>query len=188
MRTNRFVIGVVLAASLAMARGSVEAKEEHFHAQFAGIDTNKDDFTFPDGPPGAQYADVAGKSTLGKYTAQAVGASELDNKTCTPPGGGSGVEAVLVDEVWVLSFPATGEQLFLQLGPGVQLGCINPTTRVSSGQTTLDVIGGTGRFEGATGSLVKTFQAIALALPPPPGKGLFANFTGTLDGTIEFAQ
>jgi hypothetical protein len=90
--------------------------------------------------------------------------------------------------VWVLSFPATGEQLFLQLGPGVQLGCINPTTRVSSGQTTLDVIGGTGRFEGATGSLVKTFQAIALALPPPPGKGLFANFTGTLDGTIEFAQ
>jgi hypothetical protein len=188
MRKQRFVIGMILGIGLTVAVGSVEAKDKEFHADFAGLDTNKDDFTFPGGTPGAEYATVAGQSTLGQYMAQAVGKFQPDDKTCTPPGGGSGVETVGVDEVWVLSFPATGEQLFLRLAPGVQLACIDPQTRVASGQITLDVSGGTGRFEGATGTLVKTFQAIALALPPPPGKGLLASFTGTFDGTIELAK
>src|SRR5262249_19726420 len=49
MRKNRFVIGVVLGMSLAVAAGSVEAKEakeKQFHASFAGTDTYKDDFSF----------------------------------------------------------------------------------------------------------------------------------------------
>jgi hypothetical protein len=179
---------MILGIGLTVAVGSVEAKDKEFHADFAGLDTNKDDFTFPGGTPGAEYATVAGKSTLGQYMAQAVGKFQPDDKPCPLPDGRSGVEAVGVDEVWVLSFPATGEQLFLRLGSGVQLGCIDPQTLVSRGQITLDVNGGTGRFAGAKGTLVKTFQAIVLALPPPPGQGLFASFTGTFDGTIELAK
>jgi len=61
---------------------------------------------------------------------------------------------------------------------------------VISGQETFDVSGGTGRFAGATGTIVKTFQFIGLAEPfaNPPGKGYFGSLTGTFDGTIELAK
>jgi hypothetical protein len=187
MRKHQFVIGLVLGIGLAVAVNSVEAKDKPFHASFAGTNTNKDDFSFT-GTPG-NYATVAGKSTLGHYTAQLVVELPPDGLTCTLPGGGSGVEYVFVGEVFVLSFTATGEQLFLRLSPSVTShGCFDLSTGVFGGQTTFDVSGGTGRFAGATGTIVKTFQSIVLALPPPPGKGLFTSFTGTFDGTINFAK
>src|SRR5712691_7533944 len=103
MRKNKFVIGVILGVGLAVAVGSVEAKEKPFHASFVGTFTNKDDFSFT-GTPGADYITVAGKSTLGQYTAQLVAQLSPDGNTCPLPGGGSGVELVFVGEVIVLSF------------------------------------------------------------------------------------
>jgi hypothetical protein len=186
MGTRSFIMGSTLVL-LAIVSSSVEARDKPFHARFVGTATNKDDFSFT-GTPGF-YDTVAGKSTLGPYTAQLVVEEPPDGQTCTLPGGGSGVESVFVGEVIVLSFAATEEQLFLRLSPSVTShGCLDLTTGVLSGQTTFDVSGGTGRFEGATGTIVKTFKIIVLALPTPPGKGVFASFTGTFDGTIEFAQ
>jgi hypothetical protein len=188
MHKSRFVKGIVLGIALAVFAGSVEAREKSFHASFVGTGTNKDDFSFSGVPAG--YSTVAGKSTLGPYTAQLVGENPPDGQTCPLPGGGSGVELVFVGEVVVLSFAEKAEQLFLHLSPSVTShGCFDPATGVATGQTTLDVSGGTGRFAGATGTIVKTFKNIILALPPsPPGKGLFANFTGAFAGTIELAQ
>ena len=185
MSTQRFIIGVVLGIGLAVAAGSVEAKEKSFHASFAGTIINKDDFSFT-GTPGS-YSTVAGKSTLGPYTAQSVFEASPNDKTCTLPGGGSGVEFVITGEVFVLSFTEKGDQVFLNLSPSGQLACVDPATGVTLGQLTFDVGGGTGRFAGATGTIVKTLKVIGLA-PPPPGKGLFSSFTGTFDGTIEFAK
>jgi hypothetical protein len=90
----------------------------------------------------------------------------------------------------VLSFTDREEQLFLRLSPNVTShACFDPTGGAFTGQTTFDVTGGTGRFDGASGSIVKTFKAIPLALPPsPPGKGSFYSFTGTFDGTINLAK
>ena len=185
MRKPRFVIGIVLGIGLTVAGGSVEARDKSFHAHFAGTNTNKDDFSFP-GTSGVAYITVAGKSTLGPYTAQAVSAWQLDNKTCTPPGGGSGVEIAGVAEVFALSFIATGEQLFLNLSPG-QLGCCSATGGCT-GQITFTVSGGTGRFAGATGTIVKTVKDMPLAPPDSPSsRGFFDSFTGTFDGTIELA-
>jgi len=172
---------------LAVAGGSVEAKDKSFHASFAGIGTNKDDFSFT-GTPGF-YAPVAGKSTLGQYTALLAGEAQLDRNTCTPPGGGSGVELAFVGEVFVLSFTERGDQFFLNLSPGGQLACFDPATRVASGQFTFDVSGGTGRFAGATGTIVQTWKFIGVAsLSSPPVRGFFGGLTGTFDGTIELAE
>src|SRR5713226_6600565 len=188
MRKNKFVIGFVLGVGLAVAVGSVEAKEKPFHASFAGTISNKDDFSFT-GTLGF-HGIVAGKSTQGQYTAQLVVEAPPDGNTCPLPGGGSGVELVFVGEVVILSFTTTGEQLFLHLSPGVTShACLDLATGANSGQTTFDVSGGTGRFAGATGTIVKTWQAIILApSASPPGKGFFESFTGTFDGTIEFAE
>ena len=189
MRKNRFAIGFVLGMGLAVAAGSVEAKEKQFHASFAGTATNKDGFSYTGGPF-TGYDAVAGKSTLGPYTAQLVVDVSPDDHTCPLPGGGSGVELVSVGEDVVLSFPATGEQLFLRLSPSfTSHECLDPATRVASGRVTFDVSGGTGRFAGATGTIVKIWQGVKLAPPAsPPGIGYFSNFTGTFDGTIELAQ
>ena len=187
MRKQRFVIGMVLGVGLAVAVGSVEAKDKEFHAHFAGTDTSTSEISFPGTTPGADYIVVAGESTLGQYTAQAVSDWELDGKTCTRASGGSGVEIAGVAEVFVFSFTATGEQLFLTLSPG-QVGCCSDTG-VCTGQPTFAVSGGTGRFAGATGTIVKTVTVFGLAPPDSPSsQGFFGSFTGTFDGTIEVAQ
>src|SRR2546428_2695775 len=135
MRTNRFVIGVLLGIGLAVAVGSVEAKEKPFHANFVGTIINKDDFSFVGEP--ATYSTVAGKSTLGQYTAQIVAEVPADGMPCLP--GGGGLEFVYVGEVVVLSFAKRGEQLFLRLNPNVTShACLDTSTGVGTGQTTFD--------------------------------------------------
>lgn len=188
MRKNRFIVGVVLGIGLAVAVGSVEARDKQFHASFVGTDINKDDLSFTGTP--AAYLTVVGKSTLGPYTAQLVVEAPPDGQTCPLPGGSSGVELVFVGEVAVLSFAEREEQLFLRLSPSVTShACFDLTAGVATGQTTFDVTGGTGRFEEATGTIVKTWKAITLApLASPPGKGYFDSFTGTFDGTINLTK
>jgi hypothetical protein len=188
MHSSKVILGMVLGISLVMASSRVEAKDKQFHASFVGTDTNKDDFSFTGTP--AAYLTVAGKSTLGEYTAQLVVEAPPDGQTCALPGGGSGVELVFVGEVAVLSFADREEQLFLHLSPNVTShACFDLTAGVATGQTTFDVTGGTGRFDGASGTIVKTWKFIVLASPPsPPGKGFFGSFTGTFDGTINLAK
>ncbi len=190
MHKSRFVTGIVLGMSLAITVGSVEAKEKPFHASFVGNATNKDDLSFTGSTP-VGYSTFAGKSTLGPYTGQLVGENPVETplKQCPLPGGGSGVELVFVGEEVVLSFAATQDQLFLHLDPSVTShACFDPAAGVGTGQTTLAVSDGTGRFAGATGTIVKTFKFISLTVSPPASKGFFGSFTGTFDGTIELAK
>jgi len=191
MRKHKFVIGFVVGIGLAVALGSVEAGDRPFKARFAGTCANKDDFSFTGTP--AHSCTVAGKSTQGPFTAQSVGETPADGQTCPLPGGGSGVELAFVGDVTVLSFAATEEQLFLHLSPSVtNRACFDPTTGVFTpvgGQTVFAVSGGTGRFAGATGTLIEIWTGNLLAPPAsPPGKGFFTNFTGTFEGTIELAK
>src|SRR5262245_42777261 len=109
MCKKRFVTGVVLGMGLALAASSIEAREQRFRAHFAGTDTFKGDFSFTGGGS-VDYFTIAGNSTLGNYTAQGVFEGQPTGNTCPLPDGGSGVEFAAVDEVFVLSFTATGEQ------------------------------------------------------------------------------
>ena len=185
MATRSFILSLALVLMLAIAVGSVEARAKPFHASFVGSSTNKDDFSFTGTPGASSYNVFAGKGTLGPYTGQLVAELPLDGKTCLLPGGGSGLEFVFVGEAVVLSFAASDAQLFFHLSPSVTShACFDPTTGVTTGQTTFDVSGGTGRFAGATGTIIKTWKFIFLAPASPPGKGIFGSFTGTFDGTI----
>src|SRR5262249_6212624 len=188
MRKQRFIIGLVVGMGLAIAGASVEAKEKQFHAPFAGTCLSIEGFSYTSTPE--NLCPVAGKSTLGGYTAQLVAELQPDGNTCAVAGGGSGVGLVVRGEDFVLSFTKKGEQLFLHLSPhSTSHACFDPATGVNLGQVTFEVNGGTGRFEGATGTIVKTFKFIGLAPPAsPPGKGFFGSFTRTLAGTIKLAK
>lgn len=188
MRKNILVLGVVLGISLTIATVRAEEKERAFDANFVGSCTNKDDFSFTG--PSIFHCTVTGKSNRGKYSAQAVVEASPDGETCTLPSGGNGVRYLFAGEVFVLSFPGSGDQIFLDLSSSSpSYGCFDTATGLFLGQTTFDVNGGSSRFEGATGTIVKTWRALLLAPPAsPPGKGSFFSFGGIFDGSIKFAK
>jgi hypothetical protein len=193
---THLLAGAVCAVSLCGAAIADERQPEaahragrqRFHAKIAGTCTNKDDFSFTGTtaglfPGGALrvHCVVAGNSTHGRYTAQILAEQQVTANTCTQPGA-TGLEANVTAFVLVLSLNATQEQLFLTSKSGTQ--CLTPPGTVAGGTGKLDVIGGTGRFEGATGTLVGIVSPIALAFSALGGDGFLSAFSGTLDGRI----
>ena len=61
MEKRAFIMGVALVL-LAIAGGSVEAREKPLHAQFVGTLTDKTDFTFPGGPLSSNRAKFYGSA------------------------------------------------------------------------------------------------------------------------------
>ena len=172
-----------------------EAPEAHgtqpFRASVAGVCMNKDDFAFTKAPVlGATggalriYCDLIGDSTHGRLTFQAVAEEDFSPASCTLAGGLSGgFQFPLTGYMIVLTFTTEQDQLYLSLISGSECG--NPAiTPIGIGQATLKVLGGTGRFVGASGMLSHSWSDVTLALSVLGGDGFFASFNGTLDGLI----
>ncbi len=198
MKLRRSVVVIVCAASLcgvAFAQGRGGRPHvpgaQLFHATMAATAVNKDDFSFSGAPlfngtSGAirASATVTGDSTHGRYSAHGLFEATYANPfpPCAQPGGAGGIEAVYKGFVLVMTFNATHDQLFLALSGGSD--CFNPTAGVSIGQVTFKVIGGTGRFAGATGTLVNPYKAVGLAASALGPNGFFNAVAGTFDGFI----
>ena len=199
MRTHRLPIVVISTALLSGAAFAQELPRviphisgtQPFHGTLAATAVNKDDFSFTGTPPfngmsGALRASatIAGDSTHGHYTAQGLFEAIYTNPypVCTQPGGGGGIQSVYKAFVLAMSFRETHDQLFLALSSGTD--CFNPIAGVSTGQVTFKVIGGTGRFEGATGTVVNPYKALGLAASALGPNGFFNAVTGTFDGFI----
>lgn len=163
-----------------------------FSATLSGTCTNKDDFSFTGVPAGLIpgqalriYCVTAGRSTQGHYTAQILAEEQLTGNPCQSPAGAPGGEAAVRAYLIVLSFAATDEQLFLRLnGSGKYTECLTGPGTTAPGRATLDVIGGTGRYEGAAGTLTNVINPIALAFSALGGDGFLSAFSGTLDGFL----
>jgi hypothetical protein len=197
MKWNRLAIVAVCAAALSGAAFAEEPPQtslvpgvQPFHATIAGTCTNKDDFSFTGTPPALApggalriHCVLAGNSTQGRYTAQALSELLVTATPCTVAGGVSGLQADAKGFLVVLTFTTTDDQLFLKLGSGGS-ECLTPPGVVAPGRATLLVIGGTGRFQRATGTLESAFNPIALAFSALGGDGFFSAFSGTLDGFL----
>ena len=198
MKLHRFSTVVVCAASLCVAASAQERPDviarvsgnQPFHAGIAGTCTNKDDFSFTGTAAGLApglalriHCVVAGKSTHGQYTAQILAEEQVTPNPCMTAAGAGGLEAAVKGFIVVLSFAATEDQLFLRLGGG-GTQCLTAPGTVAPGQATLSVLGGTGRYQGATGSVVSLINPIALAFSALGGDGFLSAFSGTLDGFI----
>jgi hypothetical protein len=199
MKLHRFTITVLCAATLCMAAAGQEqaaalphvAGMQPFHATFAATSVNKDDFAFSttplfNGASGAIRASVTmtGDGTHGHFTGQglfeAIFTSPLP--VCAQPGGGGGIQSAYKGFVLVITFSSRQDQLFLALTNGSD--CFNPAIGISSGQITFKAIGGTGRFEGASGTLVNPYTGIGLAASALAPSGFFNAVAGTLDGFL----
>jgi hypothetical protein len=167
------------------------AGTQPFRAAMTGTCTNKDDFSFTGAPAGLApgqslrvHCVVAGRSTAGFYTAQILAEEQLSANMCSGPSG-PGLEAVVKGYIVVLSFAENEDQLFLKMssgGTGTQ--CLTAPGTVAPGRGTLEVLGGIGSFQGATGTLDHTIAPIALTFSALGGDGFLSALSGTLDGTI----
>ena len=180
-------VGLVLAVAVA----SVAA--EPFHANIAGACTNKDDFSFTGAPlfngeTGAVRISCAltGTSTHGCFTATLLSEAQVTTTPCTQPDGGSGIETPPQGELVVLTFNTRNDQLFLRLTSGTQ--CQSLATGLGVAHTTTEVIGGTGRFAGATGTLDGDNTTLVLGVSALGPSGFFTNYTGTLQGSISLNE
>ena len=158
--------------------GSQAPKTQPFHARFVGTCHNKDDFSFTgtpifNGTTGAVriYCEVAGHGTAGHFIASDSGEEEV-GASC------NSLTASLV----VRSFDDQLDQLVLRNSAAGTDCPVSPGVR--NPRATLVVLGGTGRFEGATGTLTKTAINILLAGSALGGDGFVGAFSGTLDGSI----
>jgi hypothetical protein len=123
---------------------------------------------------------LEGNSNLGQFSLQVLDESVVSEPT-TCPNGHAGFSVILVAGSSVFRFRDTGDLLFVR--PTSQMTCADPSTGVSFFQAALgEIMGGTGRFAHATGTLEG--EGMARVLLTDPVGNVFAEQHGTITGTI----
>jgi hypothetical protein len=145
---------------LAVSSDRSEAETQPFNYTASGS-FGSSAFTFPDGNPSTSIT-LVGTSTAGPVTVYewAAGAG-FNGKQCTLPGGvlNAGLAATFADSIGIIRIAGTGDELVQTLVSGTE--CID----FSSGQPpfpfngvlTVNFVGGTGKFSGATGTETLNF-------------------------------
>jgi hypothetical protein len=148
---------VVLAMSLASL---AEAKTKPFNYTASGS-FGPDLHVFADGTNGNAITVSSDKVTVKEWASGAP-----NGNTCTPPSGvaGSGTEVTFTDSFAIITVLATGDQLFQNLVSGTE--CIDLTPAAPpfpfNGTLTVQNVGGTGKFAGATGTETLNFAGANL--------------------------
>jgi hypothetical protein len=208
MKLHRLPAVIFCAASLSGAAfAQTQPQEPHdvhglqsFQAKFAGVCTNKDDFSLTGAPlfngtnpnSGAIriFCNLAGDSTHGHFIAQFLVdlQPQQPHIPCILPGGGAGGGDKLPAWLFILSFDETQDQLFLSSSSGTDCGPIlsGPPTIFTPTypRTVFSVLGGTGHFEGASGTISLADTTIVLALSRLATVGVVSANAGTLDGSV----
>jgi hypothetical protein len=169
--TTAALLGLTLAASLGAAAAQAGSFSETVSGNFVdtSIDTNAD---------GVAAATFLGKAKgNGGPTYQG-----LHEIRFTPTGlcASGEVEGVVAAYSIVRRYN-NGDLLFSRLVDGSF--CFNPGTGTATVAINAEIIGGTGHFEGATGSYAIEYEVTAL-LPDPTGGIAHGAFVGTVTGTL----
>ncbi|MGA2409793.1 MAG: hypothetical protein ABSG46_05300 [Candidatus Binataceae bacterium] len=123
-----------------------------------------------------------GADTLGgPFISQVVSEVHFSGDTCIASDGSIGFLNDLYEALVVTTYFAGG-QLYTFSDDGTQ--CDSETTGVDSGSSTFTVIGGNGKFAGASGSGSASFTAVDLAAPYSPSVGFFGANQDTYSGTV----
>ena len=133
----------------------------------------------------------SGKDNIGgTFKIQDVGEYSFTATSCTAPNGTAGTAFFLVQAAEVINY--RHDQLYLRGTSATgNSGCASSTTpgTGSFGLTeTETVIGGTGKFANASGSITFTVVGNGLAAPgnPPGALGSFGAFQYTTSGSVTF--
>jgi hypothetical protein len=155
-RDGRWLVAATFCALLFLTAlvPRVQAKTNPFKYAAAGS-FGPDLYVFADGTSGNSIT-LIGWSNAGPISAKEWGSGSANGKSCTPPSGvaASGVEVTFTDSFEIITVIRTGDQLFQNLVSGTE--CIDFTPPEPpfpfDGTLTVQNVGGTGKFSGATGT------------------------------------
>lgn len=138
-------------------------------------------FSFSRREEPANYAIFRGTSNLGNITGEGVSQTAPTGRTGPLPDGTSGLELTLVGHFASTRFELTGDLLFEQGFPGAFTAYADPLTGRFHEEGVATIIGGTGRFTGATGTdtLIQDGQVIIATGNPPGSLGAIGFSEGT---------
>jgi len=144
-------------------------------------------FSF-DGVAPASSIIPTGKDNIGGTSNnQDVGEYSVTASSCTAPDGTAGTAFVLVEARLVHNY--NKDQLYSSgTAAAGNSGCGSNTTGSFGLTETQSVIGGTGKFANASGSISFQVTGTTLAAPgsPPGALGLFSGFQFTESGSVTF--
>ncbi|WP_019501935.1 hypothetical protein [Pseudanabaena sp. PCC 6802] len=137
-------------------------------------------FSF-DGISPANYAIFRGESNLGPITGEGVSQTTPTGRTGSLPDGTPGAELTLVGHFASTRFEKTGDLLLERGFPGAFTAYADPLTGIFHEEGVATIIGGTGRFKGATGTdrLVQDGQVVVATGNPPGSQGAIGFSQGT---------
>jgi hypothetical protein len=188
MSRYRFVLALAMVVSLIMvSAGGAEAKTKKKvkgSSQGTGVTSA---FSFDGAAPAFSIISTGRDNLGGKFNGQDVGEYLVTTTPCTAPDGSAGTEFDLVQAAEVVNYE-DGQLYSIGAGTGDGTGCASSTTGSYGLTESHTVIGGTGKFANAAGTIVGVVVGNTLAAPGnPPGKlGLFSGFQSTFTGSVTY--
>jgi hypothetical protein len=169
-------IGFLLIAGL----GRVEARQIRINGEFAGTSLHSRIDRNDDGLP-ASWSTGVTTGTLGKRIFQSLYEVVPTGPTAACPGGVFIINAQNGFGTFTETFP-NGDQYYARV---LTFTSCSDSVGGYTGSTTISIVGGTGKFAGASGNVENSFagfyQAFDANAVPRQGFGPFSGeFTGTL--------
>ncbi len=177
---QRLIIGAALGFLLVAGLGRVEAKQIPFKGNFAGTSLHSRIDRNDDGLP-ASWSTGVTTGTLGKRIFQSLYEVVPTGPTAACPGGVFIINAQNGFGTFTETFP-NGDQYYARV---LTFTSCSDSVGGYTGSTTISIVGGTGKFAGASGNVENSFagfyQAFDANAVPRQGFGPFSGaFTGTL--------
>lgn len=175
-----WIIGAALGCLLVAGLGRVEARQIPNNGKFAGTSLHSRIDRNDDGVP-ANWSTGVTKGNLGKRIFQSLYESVSTGPTVACPGGLFIIDAQNGTGTFTETFP-NGDQYYARV---LTLTSCSDGVGGYTGSTTISIVGGTGRFAGASGNIENSFtgffQAFDANAVPPQG---FGSASGEFEGTI----
>jgi hypothetical protein len=176
-------LGILLTGSSAMAAGAPDttaAKPVKYKA--AGQLTFLTAYFSYDGNAPAIGNQFNGKDNFGAFTGSCVAEYATGVATCTAPDGTAGTNFDLVASDCVTTYGLTG-QIFSHEAAAKGIGCQSNTTASQSQTVGYNIVGGTGPFASAAGTLTSVVTAFTTAAPSGGG-GIFGGGSFSDTGSV----
>jgi|SwirhirootsSR3_FD_contig_31_6863542_length_835_multi_5_in_0_out_0_1 hypothetical protein len=185
MNRKSVMIGFILSCVIVLGSGKAEAGQLPLKGSFSGTFVNTQIDTNGDGQK-AGFNSVGAKGTLGSSTIQGVNEFVFSGPA-TCPNGNAGFGFTLLRSLnpaapsnFVQRFESTGDLIFSEETSGTI--CFDPATLIQFFSVTSEITGGTGRFEGATGT--GEASGTAKTLFEDAAGNFFGEQSGTYTATI----
>jgi hypothetical protein len=180
------IVAGVIAMLIISSNLSAFAKTVKVNGSGQGTDLTTA-FNFHEGAPANSVVSTGKDNIGGTFNEQAVEEYSSTADSCTAPDGTAGTASFLVQAAAVTNYK--GGQIYTSGTAATgNNACVSSTTGSFGVTATQTVIGGSGKFANASGSITYTVVGTGLAAPgsPPEALGLFGAFQYTTSGSLSF--